>query len=190
MLVQLERRNAAPAPAPAPAPYAGARVAMTVRPATIEDMALVEPLINGFAARGLMLPKTRDQLYRNFREFVVAVDESGRVHGCGALRVFDPTLAEVASLAVDAQSHGTGIGRRIVTALREQAELHGIATLFALTLEPFFFHRLGFSTVDKDRFPPKVMADCANCPKRFACPEIAVELALVPSTTDKDSSDA
>ena len=49
-----------------------------VRPANIADMLQVEPMINGFAAQNLMLPKTREQHVRLFRELVVAVDEHGR----------------------------------------------------------------------------------------------------------------
>jgi hypothetical protein len=45
-----------------------------VRPAR---HAQVEPLINAFAAQNLMLPKTHEQLARLFREFVVAVDDTG-----------------------------------------------------------------------------------------------------------------
>ncbi|HEV3052574.1 MAG TPA: N-acetyltransferase [Longimicrobium sp.] len=145
-----------------------------VRPATIADMLQVEPMINGFAAQNLMLPKTREQLVRLFREFVVAADEHGRVVGCGGLRIFSPTLAEVISLAVDPVTQGTGIGGRIVERLVEDAEMLGISTVFALTLRDGFFHRLGFRTVPKEMFPAKVWSDCRNCPKLTACDEIAV----------------
>lgn len=145
-----------------------------VRPARIADMWRVESLINGFAQRGLMLPKTPDQLVRHFREFVVAVDPEGRVLGCGALRIFTGQLAEVASLAVDEAGHGLGIGRGLVEQLAVEAEALGIGTIFALTLEDGFFHKLGFRTVPKELFPLKVWADCRSCPKLHACDEIAV----------------
>jgi amino-acid N-acetyltransferase len=145
-----------------------------VRPARIADMLQVEPMINGFAAQNLMLPKTREQLVRLFREFVVAVDEHGRVVGCGGLRIFSPTLAEVISLAVDPATQGMGLGGRIVERLVEDAETLGITTVFALTLRDGFFHRLGFRTVPKEMFPAKVWSDCRNCPKLHACDEIAV----------------
>ena len=145
-----------------------------VRPARIADMLQVEPMINGFAAQNLMLPKTREQLVRLFREFVVAVDDNGRVVGCGGLRIFSPTLAEVISLAVDPVTQGTGIGGRIVERLVEDAETLGITTVFALTLRDGFFHRLGFRTVPKEMFPAKVWSDCRSCPKLHACDEIAV----------------
>jgi amino-acid N-acetyltransferase len=145
-----------------------------VRPARITDMLQVEPMINGFAAQNLMLPKTREQLVRLFREFVVAVDDHGRVVGCGGLRIFSPTLAEVISLAVDPATQGMGLGGRMVQRLVEDAETLGITTVFALTLRDGFFHRLGFRTVPKEMFPAKVWSDCRSCPKLHACDEIAV----------------
>lgn len=145
-----------------------------VRPAAIADMLQVEPLINGFAAQNLMLPKTREQLVRLFREFVVAADEHGRVVGCGGLRIFSPTLAEIISLAVAPETQGLGLGGRIVERLVEDAETLGITTVFALTLRDGFFHRLGFRTVQKEMFPAKVWSDCRSCPKLHACDEIAV----------------
>lgn len=145
-----------------------------VRPAQLTDMTQVEPLIAHFAAQGLMLPKSLEQLCRLFREFVVAVDGTGTVLGCGALRVYTPQLAEVASLAVAESAHGLGVGRRLVERLGEEARALGIGTIFALTLQDGFFHRLGFRTVSKELFPLKVWSDCRGCPKLHACDEIAV----------------
>lgn len=151
-----------------------------IRPARIADMLQVEPLINDFAAQNLMLPKTREILVRQFREFVVAADDRGRVLGCGGLRIFSPTLAEIISLAVDPAAHGLGLGGRIVERLMEDAETLGITTVFALTLRDGFFQRLGFRTVDKEMFPAKVWADCRTCPKLHACDEIAVARDVKP----------
>ncbi len=154
----------------APAPRAG----LVVRAARVADMQQVEPLINGFAARELMLPKTIEQLSRLFREFVVAEAPDGRILGCAALRVYTPQLAELGSLAVHSDAHGTGIGRRLVERIEEEARALGIGTVFALTLQDVFFHKLGYRTVSKEMFPLKVWADCRQCPKINACDEIAV----------------
>lgn len=150
------------------------RPSVTTRPARVADMLQVEPLINRFAAEGLMLPKTLEFLNRHFREFVVAVDANDKVLGCGALRVYTAQLAEVASLAVDPEAHGLGVGRKIVAQLEVEAAKVGIGTLFALTLQDGFFHRIGYRTVQKEMFPQKVWADCRGCNKLHACDEIAV----------------
>lgn len=147
---------------------------VAVRPARVGDMPEVERLIAGFAAQNLMLPKTLEQLCRNFREFVVAVTPEGGLIGCGALRVYSPQLAEIASLAVGQAAHGLGTGRALVDRLEESAREASIGTLFALTLSDGFFHRLGYRTVPKEMFPPKIWADCRSCPKLHACDEIAV----------------
>jgi len=145
-----------------------------VRAAEIADMQRIEPLINGFAALNLMLPKSVDQLVRNFREFVVAESDAGELLGCGALRVYSPSLAEIVSLAVSERAHGAGVGGTMVERLCDDARALSIATVFALTLRDGFFHRLGFRTVPKEMFPLKVWADCRSCPKLHACDEIAV----------------
>lgn len=183
MLVQLRTRvQEAQAPAFVAAPV--------IRRARISDMSQVAPLINGFAARGVMLPKTEEQLYRTFREFVLAFDENGRVIGCAALRVYGPQLAELSALAVDERAHGRGVGRMLVEAIVEQAADLGIRTVFALTLEDGFFHRLGFRTVQKELFPQKIAADCVGCPKRHACPEITVARVIGPHLDEEDIADA
>lgn len=147
--------------------------AVTVRRARVADMLQVEPLINGFAKQELMLPKTVEQLSRNFREFVVA-EHNGKIIGCAALRVYTPQLAELGSLAVSEAAHGLGVGRKLVAAVEAEAEAHGIGTVFALTLQDVFFHKQGYRTVPKELFPLKVWSDCRACPKLHACDEIAV----------------
>jgi amino-acid N-acetyltransferase len=145
-----------------------------VRPARIVDMRDIEPLIRVFASDNLMLPKGLDQLTRTFREFVVAVDEDDFVIGCGALRIYTEGLAEICSLAVDPLYQRGGIGRKIVERLIEEARGLELTDVFALTLNPEFFGKLGFEVVNRENFPLKVWADCRNCPKLHACDEIAV----------------
>ena len=157
-----------------PGGFIAAAPRVVVRPALVADMVQVEPLINGFADLGLMLPKTLVALSRNFREFVVAMDETGKLLGCAALRVYTPQLAELGSLAVAGEAHGLGVGRQLVAAIEVEAERLGIGTVFALTLQEIFFHKQGYRTVPKEMVPLKVWADCKGCSKLQACDEIAV----------------
>lgn len=162
---------------------------LLVRPARPADMADVEPLIRAFARLGLLLPKSLDHLHRTFREFLVARDAGGALLGCVALRVYSPALAEVSALAVAPAAHGRGVGRRLMEALVHEARALGIPTLFALTLEEGFFHRIGFRTTTRERFPEKIAADCTGCPRRAGCLEITVMLDIDGTPEREEASD-
>ena len=68
-----------------------------LRKARTGDVAAIQRLINGFAERDLMLPRSLSQLYENIRDFYV-VEAEGSVFGCAALHVSwkDLGRAEVA----------------------------------------------------------------------------------------------
>src|SRR5947208_12319117 len=96
-----------------------------VRKASMQDIPALLELINGYAAKGIMLPRTEFELSENMRDFMVAYAGS-RLVGCGAMHFYSPTMGEVRSLAV-AESHKThGIGRLIVDALIYEAKLYGL----------------------------------------------------------------
>lgn len=162
----------------APAP------AVTIRGAVRSDIADVVTLVNGFAAERVMLPRTPDSVEGALHSFVVAVDARDRVLACGTLKEYSPSLAEVASVAVAAEAHGLGLGRRIVEAIEQLARQRGVPELFALTLTPGFFERIGYTVADVARYPEKIQRDCVSCPRRQACNEICVmrELAAAGSS--------
>ncbi len=150
-----------------------------IRRARVGDVPRLYEMINYYAARGDMLPKTLDQLYNRVRTFNVA-EADGEVVGCAALHVTWADLAEVVSLAVHPDFQGRGLGRRLVEPLFDEARELGIPTLFTLTLQVGFFSRLGFREVPKLRLPHKIWQDCATCFKQDCCDEIAMvkQLAL------------
>ena len=43
-----------------------------------------------------------------------------------------------------------------------------------LTRAPLFFERLGFRQVSVNGLPEKILKDCARCPKKHCCDEIAM----------------
>jgi N-acetylglutamate synthase-like GNAT family acetyltransferase len=140
-------------------------------------VALMEP----FIASGDLLPRTASDLERDLANYSVTVDPAGQVIGMGALKPYSATLAEVIALAVSPIWQGRGVGRAVVERLLARAAELNIGEVFALTRVPGFFHRLGFATVDKGRFPLKVWFDCSLCSRRHCCDEIAVHLTGVAS---------
>jgi amino-acid N-acetyltransferase len=98
----------------------------------------------------------------------------GKVVGCCALEVVWSNLAEIKSLAVDEYHTDEGAGKMLVAAALQQACELGVPDVFALTLKPDYFEKLGFKKIEKEKLPMKVWSDCAKCPKQQECDEIAV----------------
>ncbi len=151
-----------------------------VRKAAMHDIPALLDLINGYAAKGIMLPRTEFEMSENMRDFMVAF-AGNQLVGCGALHFYSPTVGEVRSLAV-AESHKThGIGRMVVDSLVYEAKLYGLDAVFAFTYVPRFFARVGFHEVERGELPLKAWKDCLRCPKFQACDEIAVVRVLRPN---------
>ena len=147
--------------------------AIIVRKARISDIEDLLGLINGYAAKGIMLPRTEFEMSENIRDFTV-VYQDDRLIGCGALHFYTPTTAEVRSLAVEPEVKNHGIGRVLLEALEQEARENDLHAIFAFTYVPGFFRRLGFVEVDRGSLPLKAWKDCLRCPKFQCCDEIAV----------------
>src|SRR6204780_370679 len=156
-----------------------------VRKASMQDIPALLDLINGYAAKGIMLPRAEFELSENMRDFMVAYD-GNTLAGCGAMHFYSPTMGEVRSLAV-AESHlKHGIGRLIVDALVYEAKLYGLDAVFAFTYVEGFFARAGFHVVERGELPLKAWKDCLRCPKFQACDEIAVVRVLRPQRWEQN----
>ena len=148
-----------------------------VERATVRDADAIHELVNFWAGRGEMLPRTLGETYENLRDFFV-VREQGSVVGCVALHIMWSDLAEIRSLAVteDRQSHG--YGGALVKACIEEGETLGLSQLFLLTYRASFFERHDFVQADVMSLPRKVWNECYRCPKFPGCEEIAMTLDL------------
>ena len=155
----------------------GALDSLRVRPARLTDVETIVELVNGYAAKGEMLPKSLNQVYQNLRDFVVA-EEQGSIIGCGALHVVWGDLAEVRSLAVAESHRRRGVGAHIVRTLLQDALRLGLPQVFALTYKPAFFAGLGFVQVERESLPRKIWGDCIDCAKFPHCDETAMILDL------------
>ena len=144
-----------------------------VERAKISDVAQVHELINSFADKGEMLPRSLSEIYENVRDYFV-IREGERVVACAALHVMWSDLAEIKSVVVAEGSQRQGIGLQLVRTCLKEAEELGIPTIFCLTYKPAFFESLGFSQLDKMELPRKVWSECYRCPKFPDCDEVAL----------------
>lgn len=146
---------------------------ITCRKARFEDVEALYELIQGYAEKGIMLPRSREALNRHIDSFIVA-EENGRLIGCGSLFRLGSDLVEIRSLGMAEGYKGMGVGSRLVDSLLEEARRMGVPKVMALTYAVDFFRKNGFEVVDKEIFPEKVWTDCVNCAKQYCCDEIAM----------------
>ncbi|HPG41619.1 MAG TPA: N-acetyltransferase [bacterium] len=144
-----------------------------IRKAKIKDVPEIVDLINYYAQKGEMLPRTPVQVYSVLRDFVV-IEQEHKVAGVGALSIIWSDLAEVRSLAIAPDKQGRGLGRRIVETLLDEARSLELPQVFTLTYKPDFFVKLGFTLADKKDLPHKIWKDCIHCPKFPDCDETAL----------------
>lgn len=149
-----------------------------IRHARIPDARVIHQLLLTYAKDGQLLGRSLAAIYDSIRDFYV-YEEDGQILGMGALAICWEDLAEVRSLAVVPGHHGKGIGRRIVEKCLCEARDLGLKRVFALTYQPDFFKKLGFSDIDKSELPQKVWGDCINCVKFPDCDEFALAINLL-----------
>lgn len=151
----------------------GINLAVNCRRATRDDVEDLYEIIQGYAEKGIMLPRSKETLREIVDTFVVA-DAGGKLIGCGSLCRLGKDLVEIRSLGLSDGFKGQGIGSLLVGTLLAEAKAMGVPKVMALTYEVAFFVKNGFEVVPKEIFPEKVWKDCVNCKKQHCCDETAV----------------
>ena len=127
-----------------------------VRRALRGDAPQILELVAQYAAQGLMLTRTLDEIAARIDSYVVATDENRRVIACAALEEYSPSLAEVSSVAVAPAHHGEGLGSQVVLGIERLARSRDIEELFALSLTENFFLSLSYKPTTVSRYPEKL----------------------------------
>lgn len=128
----------------------------TVRRAVRGDAGSILELVSQYAAQGLMLPRTLEQIATRIDNYVVVTEGPGRVVACAALEEYSPSLAEVSSVAVAPSHHGQGLGTQAVLGVERLARARDIEELFALSLTDQFFLSLSYKATTISRYPEKL----------------------------------
>lgn len=119
-----------------------------LRKATIKDVEKIWKLVNSYADKRIMLPRSLSELYENLRDFYVVIGDN-KLLGCGALHITWEDYGEILSLAVEPEMVRQGIGSNILKACEEEARMLGLNKLITLTYIPEFFEAHGFVRVKK-----------------------------------------
>ncbi|MBQ6782066.1 MAG: GNAT family N-acetyltransferase [Treponema sp.] len=126
-----------------------------LRPMERSDIAAVLTLIQPFVRKGLLLPRTEEQLENQLHDFVV-YELDGGIRACSALHIYDNKQAEIAAVAVDETCAHIGIGPKIMDYLITRAKQLSLDSVFVLTTQTTdWFENLGFKSNDINTLPEK-----------------------------------
>jgi amino-acid N-acetyltransferase len=146
---------------------------MEYRKATLRDATAIHSLVNKFARKEDMLPRSLNEIYENIRDFFVCCNDD-HIVGAAALHILWNDLAEIRSVSVDIKYQRHGIGKKLIRKCIKEAEKLGVHRVFALTYRPGYFRKLGFNEIDKNSLPHKIWGECLKCHKFPDCDESAV----------------
>lgn len=148
-----------------------------IREAVSKDIVKIQEIINYYASKGYMLPRSLNELYENTRNFLVE-EREGEIVGCCGLYIVWEDLAEIKSLAVKEEYRGQNIGGRLIKESLKNAKKLKISKVFALTFIPEYFKKFKFREVDKSILPHKIWSDCIKCVYFPNCGETAVVFSI------------
>jgi amino-acid N-acetyltransferase len=153
---------------------------MHSRKARLPDATNIFDLVSSLSHDGTLLRRTYAEICENIRDFTVVESEAGVFMGCGALHLYGPHLSEVRSIVVRPEAKGKGAGGMLLRALLAEAEEQSVAAVCLFTRIPDFFFHHGFRMADRTAMPDKIYKDCQNCPRLYACDEIAMVRGPLP----------
>ena len=126
----------------------------TLRNTSIEDVGGILKLLRPLEAEGILVRRSRELLEQEIDRFVV-LEHDHRIVGCAALYPFpDEAAAELACLAVEAQSRDHGYGEAILNHMIDIAKSQKLKKLFVLTTRTaHWFIERGFVESDVSALP-------------------------------------
>jgi amino-acid N-acetyltransferase len=157
------------------------RARVAIREAEPVHAPVLHALIAANLEEGHLLPRALEELVVHAGRFVVAV-RGKKIVGCAELAPLSPQVAEVRSLAVEAQERGRGVGGLLVDELRQRARREGFDKLCAFTHTPGFFSQMGFSIVPHLWLSEKIFTTCVSCPQFRRCGQYAMVAPLEGAT--------
>lgn len=125
----------------------------TFRAMTREDIPAVLSLMNPFVEKGILLPRTSEELEQKAHEFVV-FEIDGGIRACAALHSYPENVGEIAGLAVDEAYAHMGIGPRLMDLLLQRGKSAGFSSVFVLTTQTGdWFAKFGFKSAETGQLP-------------------------------------
>ena len=124
-----------------------------IRQMTRDDISEVITLMQPFVNQGILLQRTKEQLYNQYQNYIV-YELDGAIRACSALIPYPDGQMEIAAVAVDKTCSNIGIGPKMIRVLVKQAKEMKASGLFLLTTQTSdWFENLGFIPSEVSTLP-------------------------------------
>ena len=122
---------------------------MQIYNAVTSDVKDIHALIQIYAEKGLVLPRSLLSIYQHLQCMYV-VKEKNKIVGVAGLHILGHDLGEIRSLVVSPDHMGKGIGRMLVNHIINEASRLGVKRLISFTYQIEFFKKCGFEIAEKE----------------------------------------
>lgn len=126
-----------------------------IRDMTREDIPGVLNVMRPFVEQGILLPRTKQILQKQF-PFYIVYELDGAIRACASLIPYTDGQMEIAGVAVDKTCSHIGIGPKLMEYLINRAiEVHAKSVFLLTTQTADWFEHLGFHTAEISSLPAK-----------------------------------
>jgi amino-acid N-acetyltransferase len=124
------------------------------RDATIEDVGGIVQLIKPLEDRGVLVPRSREQLELDIQHFNVMVRDGLVIACCALFPYAEAQMGELACVAVHPDYQRNGHAAALLRRVEQEARQLGLKRLFSLTTHsPHWFVERGFREATVDELP-------------------------------------
>jgi amino-acid N-acetyltransferase len=147
---------------------------LALRKPTVEDVDRMQALMAPHVLSEALLPRTRLDLVRGLRDFVLA-EEDGELIGLASVSLVDVHLAEVGAVVCERPESL----HELMEAVLDEARSMGVNRAFVLASDPEPYRALGFERTQLSALPEKRDRQCLRCPRLPRCRQVPLVRSLV-----------
>jgi amino-acid N-acetyltransferase len=146
---------------------------LALRKPTVEDVDRMQALMAPHVLSEALLPRTRLDLVRGLRDFVLA-EEDGELIGLASVSLVDVHLAEVGAVVCERPERLN----ELMDAVLDEARTMGVDRAFVLAPDPAPYRALGFEPTELSALPEKRDRQCLRCPRLPRCRQVPLVRSL------------
>lgn len=146
---------------------------LALRKPTVEDVDRMQALMAPHVLSEALLPRTRLDLVRGLRDFVLA-EEDGELIGLASVSLVDVHLAEVGAVVCSRPENL----HELMEAVLNEARSMGVDRAFVLAPDPAPYRALGFEPTQLSELPEKRDRQCLRCPRLPRCRQVPLVRSL------------